>query len=158
MSAIARNLGNVLSLVKKACLEHSRKVPVRLCAVSKFKPATDIQAAYDCGQRHFGENYVQELVSKAPELPKDINWHFIGHLQSNKCKLVAAIDNLFVVETVDKPSLAKALNKACKKVGRAEPLNILVQVSEFGVVNKQATGSGTVEGSLACCTYLSVYG
>ena len=58
----------------------------RLVAVSKTKPAEMVQAAYDAGHRDFGENYVQELTDKAPQLPDDIRWHFIGHLQSNKAK------------------------------------------------------------------------
>jgi uncharacterized pyridoxal phosphate-containing UPF0001 family protein len=61
----------------------------RLVAVSKLKPASDIQALYDAGYRHFGENYIQELVDKAAALPNDINWHFIGSLQSNKAKVAA---------------------------------------------------------------------
>ena len=128
MATIARNLAKVLGQVKEVCTANKVKQVVRLCAVSKTKPVEDLQIAYDAGQRHFGENYVQELVAKAPVLPKDIQWHFIGNLQSNKCKSVAAIDNLFLVETVDRPSIAKALNKACEKVGRKGPLNVLVQV------------------------------
>ena len=58
-------------------------------AVSKTKSVEDIMQAYQAGQRHFGENYVQELVDKSTQLPKDIQWHFIGHAQSNKCKLLA---------------------------------------------------------------------
>ncbi len=61
----------------------------RLVAVSKLKPASDIQALYDAGYRHFGENYIQEMVDKAEALPKDIKWHFIGSLQSNKAKVAA---------------------------------------------------------------------
>jgi len=59
-------------------------------AVSKKKPASDILIAYKAGHRHFGENYVQELVEKSKELPSDIKWHFIGSLQSNKCKTLAS--------------------------------------------------------------------
>jgi uncharacterized pyridoxal phosphate-containing UPF0001 family protein len=62
---------------------------VTLVAVSKTKPASMLQEAYDAGQRDFGENYVQELVDKEAALPKDIRWHFIGHLQSNKVKYIA---------------------------------------------------------------------
>jgi pyridoxal phosphate enzyme (YggS family) len=128
MSHIVRNLAKILGQLKEACTANNIKYAVRLTAVSKTKPVEDVQAAYDEGQRSFGENYVQELVAKAPVLPSDIQWHFIGHLQSNKCKSVAAIPNLFLVETVDKPSLAKALNKACTNVGRTTALNVLVQV------------------------------
>ncbi|MGB3007224.1 MAG: YggS family pyridoxal phosphate-dependent enzyme, partial [Chitinophagaceae bacterium] len=62
---------------------------VTLVAVSKTKPVEDIQELYNLGQRDFGENYVQELVDKAAQLPNDIRWHFIGHLQTNKVKLIA---------------------------------------------------------------------
>ena len=82
-------------------------------AVSKLKGTNLIQAAYDEGHRIFGENYVQEIVDKAPKLPKDIQWHFIGNLQSNKCNtLIKGVRNLHVVETVDKVKLANKLNKA----------------------------------------------
>ncbi|ORY99910.1 YggS family pyridoxal phosphate enzyme, partial [Syncephalastrum racemosum] len=101
----------------------------RLVAVSKYKPAEDLQYAYDAGQRHFGENYVQELVSKADVLPRDIQWHFIGHLQSNKCKTVAAIQNLYAVETVDSIKKADTLNKACAAVRPDIPLRVFVQVN-----------------------------
>ena len=67
---------------------------VILVAVSKTKPASDILELYSLGQRDFGENYVQELVDKAAQLPKDIRWHFIGHLQSNKVKYIAPFVHL----------------------------------------------------------------
>jgi uncharacterized pyridoxal phosphate-containing UPF0001 family protein len=71
-------------------------------AVSKTKPVSVIQEVYDSGHRHFGENYVQELLEKAPQLPADIQWHFVGHLQSNKAKaLVSGVPNLYMVESVD---------------------------------------------------------
>ena len=136
MSSVARNLASVLAKIKDVVATHSVKVPVRLCAVSKTKPVEALKLAYDEGQRHFGENYVQELVTKAPLMPDDVQWHFIGNLQSNKCKFVAGIKNLALVETVDKPSLAKALNKACVKVGRPDPLNVLVQVRALPVPKK----------------------
>ncbi|KAG0213115.1 hypothetical protein BGX31_001340 [Mortierella sp. GBA43] len=110
---------------------------VRLVAVSKIKPASDILAAYEkAGHRHFGENYVQELEEKSKELPKDIQWHFIGSLQSNKCKIVAAIPNLYVVETVDSESKATALDKACTNAQRSEPLRIFLQVNTSGEESK----------------------
>jgi uncharacterized pyridoxal phosphate-containing UPF0001 family protein len=65
-----------------------------LVAVSKTKPLEDLQALYDLGHRDFGENYVQELVDKATLLPKDIRWHFLGHLQSNKVKYIAPFVHL----------------------------------------------------------------
>ena len=82
---------------------------VKLVAVSKFHPASDIQAAYNAGQRRFGENRPQEFAAKVPSLPNDIEWHFIGHLQTNKLKfvlpyasLVESIDSLHLLEAVDK--------------------------------------------------------
>ena len=82
---------------------------VKLVAVSKFHPASDIQAAYNAGQRRFGENRPQEFAAKVPSLPDDIEWHFIGHLQTNKLKfvlpyasLVESIDSLRLLEAVDK--------------------------------------------------------
>ncbi|CCC71797.1 hypothetical protein NCAS_0I01290 [Naumovozyma castellii] len=85
---------------------------VQLLAVSKLKPAGDIKILYDHGVREFGENYVQELIEKAEILPQDIKWHFIGGLQTNKCKDLAKIPNLYCVETVDSLKKAKKLNEA----------------------------------------------
>jgi len=87
-----------------------------LVAVSKTKPASDIQELYDLGQRHFGENYVQELVTKQAELPADIFWHYIGHLQSNKVKYIAPFVHL--IHAVDSFSLLKEINKQAQKNGR----------------------------------------
>lgn len=102
--------------------------PVRLVAVSKTKPAEYIQTLYDHGHRDFGENYFQELVEKAELLPKDIRWHFIGHLQSSKSsKLVRAVSNLAMIETVDSMKLATKLQNACESAGRAA-LDILIQM------------------------------
>ncbi|CAO3573141.1 unnamed protein product [Mortierella alpina] len=115
----------------------------RLVAVSKYKPASDILAAYEkAGHRHFGENYVQELEEKSKELPSDIQWHFIGSLQSNKCKIVAAIPNLFVVETVDGAKKASTLDKACAAAARPEPLRIFLQVNTSREESKSGMSPG----------------
>lgn len=95
-----------------------------LVAVSKTKPNEDIQALYDLGQRDFGENYVQELVDKQAALPKDIRWHFIGHLQSNKVKYIAPFVHL--VHGVDSPGLLKEINKQGAKNNRV--IDCLLQV------------------------------
>ncbi|MEO7043785.1 MAG: YggS family pyridoxal phosphate-dependent enzyme [Ferruginibacter sp.] len=87
-----------------------------LVAVSKTKPAEDIQTLYDLGQRDFGENYVQELVDKHELLPKDIRWHFIGHLQSNKVKYIAPFVHL--IHGVDSEKLLLEINKQAGKSGR----------------------------------------
>lgn len=84
-----------------------------LVAVSKTKPVEDIQALYDLGQRDFGENYVQELVDKQEQLPKDIRWHFIGHLQSNKVKYIAPFVHL--IHGVDSEKLLTEIKKQAVK-------------------------------------------
>ncbi|MBK9591613.1 MAG: YggS family pyridoxal phosphate-dependent enzyme [Crocinitomicaceae bacterium] len=96
---------------------------VNLIAVSKTKPASDIQKAYDAGQRIFGENKVQELVSKYDALPKDIEWHMIGHLQSNKVKYMAHF--VALIHGVDSFSLLKEINKQAQKNNRIQ--NVLLQ-------------------------------
>lgn len=97
---------------------------VTLVAVSKTKPVSDILELYDFGHRDFGENYVQEMVSKAEQLPKDIRWHFIGHLQTNKVKLIATFVQL--IHGVDSLKLLKEINKQGEKFGRV--INCLLQV------------------------------
>jgi PLP dependent protein len=97
---------------------------VTLVAVSKTKPIEDIQALYNLDQRDFGENYVQELVEKEALLPKDIRWHFIGHLQSNKVKYIAPFIHL--IHGVDSPGLLKEINKQGIKANRI--INCLLQV------------------------------
>jgi PLP dependent protein len=105
---------------------------IKLVAVSKTKPPADILALYQSGHRDFGENYFQELLEKAEQLPGDIRWHFIGHLQSAKApKLVKSVANLAVVETVDSLKLAKKLDNACEAAERSE-LDIYVQVDTSG--------------------------
>jgi PLP dependent protein len=95
-----------------------------LVAVSKTKPAEDIQALYNSGQRDFGENYVQELVNKYEQLSKDIRWHYIGHLQSNKVKYIAPFVHL--IHGVDSLSLLKEINKQGLKNNRI--IDCLLQI------------------------------
>src|SRR4051812_5965355 len=95
-----------------------------LVAVSKTKPAEDILALYELGQRDYGENYAQELADKAAALPQDIRWHFIGHLQSNKVKLIAPFVHL--VHGVDSASLLQEINKQGLKHNRV--IDCLLQV------------------------------
>ena len=100
--------------------EECRAKHVTLVAVSKTKPVEDILALYSLGQRDFGENYVQELVTKQPLLPEDIRWHFIGHLQSNKIKFIAPF--VYLVHGVDSLKLLQELHKQGLKLGRSIPL------------------------------------
>src|ERR1041385_7915557 len=97
---------------------------VQLVAVSKTKPVEDIRALYDLGQRDFGENYVQELVDKQARLPGDIRWHFIGHLQSNKVKYIAAFVHL--IHGVDSLHLLLEINKQAAKNKRT--IDVLLQM------------------------------
>ena len=94
-----------------------------LIAVSKTKPVSDLQVAYDAGQRHFGENKVQEMVDKAAQLPPDIRWHLIGHLQTNKVKYMASFVHL--IHGVDSLKLLQEIDKQAKKAGRIQ--DVLLQ-------------------------------
>ena len=121
---------------------------VTLVAVSKTKPIADILALYELGQRDFGENYVQELVDKQAALPKDIRWHFIGHLQSNKVKYIAPFVHL--IHGIDSLKLLKEVNKQAAKNNRVIDcllqVHIAMEESKFGMdevelseVSKQAS-------------------
>jgi pyridoxal phosphate enzyme (YggS family) len=114
---------------------------VTLVAVSKTKPNEALLEAYNSGQRDFGENYVQELVDKQNELPKDINWHFIGHLQSNKVKYIAPF--VYLIHGVDSLKLLTEINKEALKNNRI--INCLLQLyiaqeeTKFGLNFEEAT-------------------
>lgn len=101
---------------------------VRLVAVSKYHPASLIQEAYDAGQRIFGESHVQELVAKHDALPKDIEWHFIGHLQTNKVKYIAPFVSL--IHAVDSERLLIEIDKQAKRSSRTIPVLLQVHVAK----------------------------
>ncbi|XP_030370834.1 pyridoxal phosphate homeostasis protein isoform X2 [Scaptodrosophila lebanonensis] len=110
-----------------------------LVAVSKTKPAEAVIEAYNAGQRHFGENYVQELVEKSqhPDILSkcpEIKWHFIGHLQSNKINKILKLPNLHMIQTVDSKKLATSLEGAWSKLEPEdkEPLRVLIQINTSG--------------------------
>ena len=135
-TSIAEALAGVRARIDRAAASVSRAPDtVRLVAVSKTKPASAVREAYEAGQRDFGENYAQELAEKAEALADlpDIRWHFIGHLQSNKAKLVAPIAHL--VHTVDSASLVRELAKRVEKLGR-DRLRVLVEVNVGGEAQK----------------------
>jgi PLP dependent protein len=104
--------------------EQLRLSNITLVAVSKTKPIEDILALYNLGHRDFGENYVQELVEKAERLPKDIRWHFIGHLQTNKVRSIAPF--IYLIHGVDSVKLLKEIAKQAEKGGRV--IDCLLQV------------------------------
>lgn len=123
---------------KKIVAELTNK-NVTLVAVSKTKSPEEILALYDMGQRDFGENYVQELVEKYVQLPKDIRWHFIGHLQSNKVKLIAPF--VYLIHSVDSKKLLKEIDKQGKKNDRVIDCLLQVHIAEeetkFGFDEKE---------------------
>lgn len=116
---MAVNKDQYLSIIKELASSNTT-----LVAVSKIKPNEDITDLYDLGQRDFGENYVQELIDKQAALPKDIRWHFIGHLQSNKVKYIAPFVHL--IHGVDSFKLLKEISKQAIKCGRV--IDCLLQV------------------------------
>ena len=107
---------------------------VQLVAVSKFHPVEELAEAYEAGQRLFGENRVQELVAKAPQLPEDIRWHFIGHLQKNKVR--ALMPHVSVIESVDSVQLLRLIEKEAARIDRT--VDVLLQLH----VAQEETKSG----------------
>jgi len=136
--SIAANLQNIQERIRSAALASGREpVSVRLVAVSKTRPAGDVIQAYRAGQLLFGENYVRELLAKAAEVSEPVEWHFIGHLQSNKVKQLAGIVSM--IHSVDRFSLAEEIDRQWGRLGRH--CDILVQVNLSG----EASKSGTTE-------------
>ena len=105
-------------------IEECKSKNVTLVAVSKTKPVEDIFTLYNLGQKDFGENYVQELLEKQEQLPKDICWHFIGHLQTNKVKQI--VEFVHLIHGVDSLKLLKEINKQSEKIGKIT--NCLLQI------------------------------
>lgn len=105
-------------------LRSSLPAGVRLVAVSKFHPVERLMEAYNAGQRLFGENRPQELAAKAPQMPADVEWHFIGHLQTNKLKLV--LPYVTMVQSVDSFHLLKAINDWC--TAHSKTIDILLEL------------------------------
>ncbi|XP_041378877.1 pyridoxal phosphate homeostasis protein-like [Gigantopelta aegis] len=146
---MSSTLRTILDKIASTSQRHGTNGAVRLVAVSKTKPPELIRAAYDAGQQHFGENYVQELVEKAnhPLLcDLDIRWHFVGHLQRNKAKLLASVPHLWMVETIDTPKLATSLNSSWSNLALPQKLKVMVQVNTSGEESKHGCPpEGTVE-------------
>ncbi len=116
---VAKNLKEVLGNLPEA---------VRLVAISKFHPNEYIMAAYDAGQRIFGESHEQELKQKVESLPKDIRWHFIGHLQTNKVKYIASY--IHMIEAVDSFKLMKEIDKQAAKNNRVIDILLELHIAE----------------------------
>ncbi len=138
---IQENLQVVQKNISAACTRSGRsETAVKLIAVSKTKPVAMLREAYDAGCRDFGENKVQELVEKFEQMPKDIRWHMIGHLQRNKVKYI--VDKVWLIHSVDSLRLAEEISK--EAVRKNVNVSILVEVnvageeSKFGVTTQDA--------------------
>ena len=141
MTDIKANLQNILGQIEKAALQCDRNPEdIRLVAVSKKIPASLVKEAFNSGQIIFGENYLQDAQNKIEELGEGPEWHFIGHIQSNKAKSVA--DLFHMVHTVDRIKLAKALDKESEILGKKLPVLIQVNIGKetqkSGVLPEQA--------------------
>lgn len=133
MSTIADRLSAVLRTLPEG---------VRLVAVSKFHPVEAVRQAYDAGQRIFGESRVQELLAKRPQLPSDICWHFIGHLQTNKVRQI--VGNVEMIESVDSDRLLRLIDKESAAVGTVTRVLMQVHVAreetKFGFSPEELLG------------------
>ncbi len=132
---------------------------VQLVAVSKFHPVEALQEAYDAGQRLFGENRAQELIAKAPLLPKDIRWHFIGHLQKNKVR--AIMPYVSVIESVDSVQLLKLIEKEAARIDRTVDvllqLHVAQEETKSGFSIDEVIDAGE-SGELTCYPHINVCG
>ena len=117
------NIQENINRIRLAIPEH-----VKLVCVSKFHPVEDILTAYKCGERYFGENRPQELVSKVPELPEDIKWQFIGNLQTNKVKFV--VPNAEMIHSVSNERLLEEINKTALKLQKKQKILIELHVAQ----------------------------
>ncbi len=138
---IRENMEAVNKRIEKACLTAGRnREAVTLIAVSKTKPVELLRKAYDAGARDFGENKVQELQDKIPQLPGDIRWHMIGHLQRNKVKYI--VDKVYMIHSVDSLRLAEEISReAVKKEVTVKILlevNVAEEESKFGTTTEEA--------------------
>ncbi|CEH13475.1 Proline synthetase co-transcribed protein [Ceraceosorus bombacis] len=154
---VVSKLESVRSRIASSSQTHARRPP-RLVAISKLHPPSSILAAYrdaEPRQLHFGENYAQELRDKAKVLPRGIRWHFVGNLQSSKAKMLAAIPNLYLLETLDSEKTATLLDKALsnrtptgsQSESTSEPLRVYLQVNTSGELNKSGLPPLDLQGS-----------
>lgn len=139
MSYLKNNLEEVNNIIKEHAVKVSRNPEdITLVAVSKTKPVEMLKEVYDLGVRDFGENYVQELVDKIDQLPSDIRWHMIGHLQTNKIKYI--IDKVYMIHSVDTLHLAQAISKEAVKrnliVKILLEVNVADEESKFGLTKE----------------------
>lgn len=120
MSSVAQDLDAVRGTLPKG---------VRLVAVSKFHPIDKLMEAYNAGQRAFGESRVQEIVQKIPQMPSDVHWHFIGHLQTNKVRQLLATRAIDLIESVDSEHLLAAIDSEAERLGIVARVLLQVHVA-----------------------------
>lgn len=126
---IRENLEAVEKNIQEACQRAGRdRKDVTLIAVSKTKPLSDLMKAYEAGARAFGENKVQELVEKMPQMPDDVHWHMIGHLQKNKVKYI--VGKVDLIHSVDNTGLLEEINKRAEKAGVKQDILIEVNIAD----------------------------
>ncbi len=141
MSDLSLNYETVLKNIEAACKKANRNPKdVTLISVSKTKPVEMLEEIYQCGSRDFGENKVQEMCDKMEVLPKDIHWHMIGHLQTNKVKYI--VGNCALIHSVDSLHLAEEIEKQAAKKDVKVPvlieINIANEATKFGIDQKEA--------------------
>lgn len=139
MSIIGDNIKEVLEEIDRAKDRAHVKADSKLIAVSKTKPLEDLKCAYEVGMRDFGENKVQELQEKMPEMPGDVRWHMIGHLQTNKVKHL--VGKVFLIHSVDSLHLAEAISK--ESVKKDVTTDILIEMNVAGEDSKFGTSDMT---------------
>ena len=141
-------------MIKNNINKLKKEIPddVTLVAVSKTKGIEEILEAYNLGIRDFGENYVQELTNKMDSLPKDIRWHMIGHLQTNKVKELVK-RNIYLIESVDSIKLAKEINKVAIKNNKK--IDILIEVNIANDINKTGCDISSLDNIILCVKELS---
>ena len=154
---IAKNIANIKAQIPDHC---------KLIVVSKYRPAEEIQSAYDAGQREFAENRVQPLLERVAELPNDIRWHLIGHLQTNKVKFIAPF--ISMIHSVDSVKLLQEIDKEAKKNNRIIPcliqLHVAQEETKFGLspeeiqpffkeINQLGLQNTTVNGLMAMASF-----
>lgn len=128
--SIAGNINDVKSNIARVAADYPEfSAPeVQLIAVTKTLGIEPIREAYDCGQRDFGENRVQEILEKYPEFPKDVRWHLIGHLQTNKVKYI--VDKVHMIHSLDSLKLAEEIEKRAAAIDRVIPCLIQVNIAD----------------------------
>ena len=135
----------------KEILKELNNTNTNLIAASKTQPTSIIQQAYDAGIKDFGENKVQELLTKIDKLPKDIKWHMIGHLQTNKVKDL--IDKVYLIHSVDSVKLANVIDKCAKK--KNIKVNILLEINIANEDSKYGFKTNEIEEAIKCIKDLS---